>query len=391
MSATRDDTTRRAATGPLADVRVVEISGIGPAPYSSMLLAEAGADVIRIDRPSPKSVGGTSGPFVDLLTRSRPLLHVDLKDPDGVELVLELVEAADALIEGFRPGTMERLGLGPDECFARNTRLVYGRMTGWGQEGPLSDTAGHDLNYTALAGSLWPIGRAGDVPVPPLNLVGDFGGGGMMLAFGVCAALLEARRSGNGQVVDAAMIDGAASLTTFIHGLRRGGGWIDQRGMNLLDSGAHFYEVYEAADGGYVAVGAIEPQFYAALLDGLGLDGESLPDQMDRAKWPEMKAFFAKVFATRDRDEWAAIFQGSDACVVPVLSFDEAPRHPHNRARRTFLEIEGTVQPGAAPRFSRTPASVRRPPGEPVSDDHLAAWGIGRDRLRRLWQEGVLR
>lgn len=355
-----------------------------------MLLAEAGADVIRIERPSPKSVGGTSGAFVDLLTRSRPSLRVDLKDPSGVELVLQLVEAADALIEGLRPGATERLGLGPDECLGRNPRLVYGRMTGWGQEGPLSQTAGHDLNYIALAGSLWPVGRAGDVPVPPLNLVGDFGGGGMMLAFGMCAALVEARSSGRGQVVDAAMIDGAASLTTFIHGLRRGGGWVDERGVNLLDSGAHFYEVYEAADGGYVAVAAIEPPFYAALLRGLELDGESLPDQMDRARWPEMKALFAGVFASRDRDEWAAIFQGSDACVVPVLSFDEAHQHPHHRARSTFVEIDGTVQPGAAPRFSRTPASVRQPPGELVSDDHLAAWGIGRSRLRRLRQDGVV-
>jgi len=377
-------------SGPLAGVRVIELGGIGPVPYASMLLAEAGAEVLRITRPESPAGRGTAGS--DLLLRSRASIGVDLKTEGGVGLVLDLVERADALVEGFRPGVAERMGLGPAECRGRNPRLVFGRMTGWGQQGPWSGAAGHDINYIAIAGALWPIGREGERPVPPLNLVGDFGGGGMLLAFGVVSALFEAGRSGNGQVVDAAMLDGAASLITMLFSLRALGAWQDQRGVNLLDTGAHFYEVYDTADGGYFAVGAIEAPFYADLLKGLGLEGAELPHQMDRAHWPEMKERFASIFRSKTRDEWAAVFGELDACATPVLSPAEAPRHPHVSERRTFVEIAGVVQPAPAPRFDRTQgqATAGRYLTGDDADALLVSWGLEGAAVASLREGGSL-
>ncbi len=377
-------------SGPLAGLRVVELAGIGPAPYACMLLADAGADVLRLTRVSGfvggvRAADGVKGE--DFLARSRPSVGVDLKAAEGVALVLDLVGAAEVLVEGFRPGVTERLGLGPGDCWARNRQLVYGRMTGWGQDGPLASRAGHDINYIALSGALWPVGRAGDRPVPPLNLVADFGGGGAMLAFGVLAAVLEARRSGRGQVVDAAMVDGSASLTTMVHSLLGAGAWVRQRGANVVDTGAPFYEVYETADGGYMAVGAIEPQFYAALLAGLGIDPEGLPPQFDRRGWEGTKRRFAAAFRTRTRAEWTEQFEGTDACVDPVLAPWEAPDHPHNRAREAFIAPGGAVQPAPAPRFDRTPSAVR-PPADP--DRALQSWGIGADRIATLRRDAVV-
>ena len=378
--------------GPLEGVRVVELAGIGPGPYACMLLADAGADVLRIDRATGSPPVAKDGPHWDILLRSRRSVAVDLKDPDGVALVLDLVTRADALVEGWRPGVAERLGLGPDECLGRNPRLVYGRMTGWGQQGPLAQSAGHDIDYIALSGALWSIGRAGDRPVPPLNLVGDFGGGGMVLAFGVTAALVDARRSGAGQVVDAAMVDGAASLMTMTYSFHQLGLWNDQRGANILDTGAPYYEVYDTADGKWFAVGAIEPQFYAELIKVLGLNGEDLPAQNDRSQWAATKERFAAIFRTRTRDQWAASFDGTDACGAPVLSPWEAHRHPHNRARDTFIEVDGVVQPGPVPRFSRTPASVSRPPTPPGldADEALADWGVDEERIASLREAGAI-
>ncbi|MDE3085789.1 MAG: CoA transferase [Acidobacteriota bacterium] len=386
-------------SGPLSGVRVVELAGIGPGPYTCMLLADAGADVLRVDRASGRPAGlsrslppAPSGPHWDLLNRSRRSVAVDLKNPAGVALVLDLVARADALVEGWRPGVAERLGLGPEPCLARNERLVYGRMTGWGQEGPLADTAGHDIDYIALSGALWSVGRAGERPVPPLNLVGDFGGGGMLLAFGLVAALVEAQRSGRGQVVDAAMVDGAASLMTMTYAFHQLGWWFEERGVNILDTGSHFYEVYETADGKWFAIGAIEPQFYAELLEVLELTGEELPAQQDRSQWPAMKARFAAIFKSRTRDEWTARFAGTDACGAPVLSPWEAHLHPHNVARGTFVEVAGVVQPGPAPRFSRTPSSVQRPP--PVAgqdtDAALGDWGVDPSRVAELRESGAV-
>jgi alpha-methylacyl-CoA racemase len=338
-------------SGPLDGVRIIELAGLGPAPFAGMMLADAGADIIRIDRSERATYPPNTEPHVDLMNRGRRSVAVDLKHPDGVGLVLRLVAQADGLMEGFRPGVAERLGMGPDDCLGRNPKLVYGRMTGWGQAGPMASAAGHDIDYIALAGALEPMGRAGERPFPPLNLVGDFGGGGMLLAFGMCAAIISARQTGVGQVVDAAMVDGAAALMTMTYTLMSAGIWKDQRGTNLLDTGAHFYEVYETSDGGYMALGAIEPQFYAELIRLLGLEGEELPDQMDRDAWPQMKERFAALFATRTRAEWESVFEGSDACVAPVLSPSEAPNHPHMRARGTFTEVAGVVQPAPAPRF----------------------------------------
>jgi alpha-methylacyl-CoA racemase len=317
---------------------------------------------------------------------------IDLKHPDALELVLGLVEQADGLTEGFRPGVTERMGLGPEDVWKRNQALVYGRMTGWGQDGPMAMAAGHDIDYIAIGGALWSLGRADSAPVPPLNLVGDFGGGGMLLAFGMLAALLEAARSGEGQVVDAAMVDGAASLMTMIHSFHLGGMWNEQRGANMLDTGAPFYEVYETSDGKYLAVGAIESQFYAALLDGLGLSGAELPSQMDRTQWPAMKERFAAIFATRTRDEWAEHFEGTDACVAPVLSPSEAARHPHVVARHTYLNGD-TLAPAPAPRFSRTPGEVSRPAETPGSgtEEGLLSWGINPTRIKELRADGALR
>jgi alpha-methylacyl-CoA racemase len=380
-------------SGPLDGVRIIELAGLGPAPFAGMMLADAGADIIRIDRSERATYPPNSEPHVDLMNRGRRSVAVDLKHPDGVGLVLRLVEQADGLMEGFRPGVAERLGIGPDVCLARNPRLVYGRMTGWGQEGPMAAAAGHDIDYIALAGALEPMARAGERPFPPLNLVGDFGGGGMMLAFGMCAAIISARQTGSGQVVDAAMVDGAAALMTMTYTLRSSGIWKEERGTNLLDTGAHFYEVYETSDGGFMAVGAIEPQFYAELLDGLELDGEDLPDQMDREAWPQMKERFVALFATRTRDEWQAVFEGTDACVAPVLSPWEAPSHPHLRARGTFTEVAGVVQPSPAPRFGGTPGSIRHPPPNPGQhgDEALGDWGLSSEEVAELRSAKAIR
>jgi alpha-methylacyl-CoA racemase len=373
--------------GPLAGVRVVELAGIGPGPFCAMLLADLGADVLRVDRPAISRPG-----WPTVLARGRRSVAVDLKHPDGAGVVLDLVAAADALVEGFRPGVAERLGIGPDACLARNPRLVYGRVTGWGQQGPWRLAAGHDIDYVALAGALHPIGQAGGPPVPPLNLLGDFGGGGMLLALGVVAALLEAGRSGTGQVVDAAMVDGAALLTTQFHELLAAGLWREERGANLLDGGAPFYGVYETADGRHLAVGALEPQFWAELLRRLGLDAGDLPAQLDRDGWPLLRERLAALFRTRTRDEWSELLAGTDACVAPVLGLAEAPAHPHNRARGTFVDVGGVVQPAPAPRFSRTPADPPVPPARPGehTDRALADWGVGPDEVDRLRAAGAI-
>jgi len=380
-------------SGPLEGVRIVELAGLGPAPFAGMMLADAGADIIRIDRYDRATYPPLAEPHVDLMNRGRRSVAVDLKNPEGVELVVGLAETADGLMEGFRPGVAERLGLGPEVCLARNPRLVYGRMTGWGQDGPMANTAGHDIDYISLAGALEPMGRAGDRPYPPLNLVGDFGGGGMLLAFGMLAAILNARTTGEGQVVDAAMVDGAASLMAMTYTLRASGIWKDERGTNLLDTGAHFYEVYETSDGGYFSVGAIEPQFYAELIRLMGLADTELPDQNDRDRWPAMKERFAGIFATKTRREWEEIFEGSDACAAPVLSPAEAPDHPHNRFRGTFTEVAGVVQPAPSPRFGRTPGSIRRPPPNPGQhgDEALVDWGLDEGAVDRLRKAGAIR
>jgi alpha-methylacyl-CoA racemase len=379
-------------SGPLEGIRLIELAGLGPAPFAGMMLADAGADIIRIDRINRAVYPPNQEAHVDLMNRGRRSVAVDLKNPEGVELVLRLVEQADGLMEGFRPGVAERLGLGPDPCLARNPKLVYGRMTGWGQEGPMAQAAGHDIDYIALAGALDPIGRAGERPLPPLNLVGDFGGGGMLLAFGMLAAVISARQTGSGQVVDAAMVDGAASLMTMTYTLRAAGMWPGPRGTNLLDTGAHFYEVYETADGGYMAVGAIESQFYVELIRLMGLEGEELPDQMDRDAWPRMKERFATVFASKPRAEWEAIFEGSDACAAPVLSMTEASENPHNRSRGTFTEVAGVVQPSPSPRFTRTPGSIRTPPPQPgqYGDEALAEWGLTGEEISDLRSAGAI-
>jgi len=362
--------------GPLDGVRVIEIASLAPAPFGCMILADLGADVLRVERA--ERCGPQARPPADPLVRGRRSIGINLKDPAGADLLLRLADDADVLVEGFRPGVTERLGFGPDECARRNPRLIYGRMTGWGQDGPLASTAGHDIDYIAISGALAPIGRAGERPVPPLNLVGDFGGGGMLLALGILAALVERARSGLGQVVDAAMVDGAALLTAFVYGMRATGAWQDERGTNLLDGGAPFYDTYRTADGGYVAVGALEPQFYAALLAGLGLAGTGLPAQHDRSGWPELRRRFAEAFAGRNRDEWAAIFAGTDACVAPVLSFGEAPGHPHAVARSAFTEVGGITQPAPAPRFGRSAAGQPAAPPRPGADTDtvLAALGL---------------
>ena len=390
----------RVRSGPLSGIKIIELAGIGPAPYTCMMLADAGAHVLRLERAPAGAVEAGevfaesgAGSYWDLLNRSRPSVGIDLKNPDAVELVLGLVEQADGLIEGFRPGVAERLGVGPEDCFARNERLVYGRMTGWGQDGPMASMAGHDIDYIAIGGALWSLGRADSAPVPPLNLVGDFGGGGMLLAFGMVAALLEAARSGEGQVVDAAMVDGAASLMTMIHAFHRHGLWNDDRGSNMLDTGAPFYEVYETADGKWMAVGGIEAQFYAELVKGLGLEGDaSLPHQLARDDWPAMKARFTEIFKSKTREEWTEIFDGTDACVAPVLSPWEAHLHPHNVARSTFVEVEGAVQPAPAPRFSRTPSAISSPPSPPGADtvSGLVEWGVSEDAIAKLRESGAL-
>jgi len=371
--------------GPLSGLRVIEIVGIGPAPFAAMLLADLGAEVVRVDRAGGGALRGNGGPF-DFLGRNRKSVAVDLKHPQGIETVMRLIDAADGFIEGFRPGVAERLGIGPDVCLERNPRLVYGRMTGWGQQGPWAKEVGHDLNYIALTGLLHGIGSAGGPPIPPLNVVGDFGGGGLWLAFGMLAALLERGDSGMGQVVDAAMVDGAAALGAAILGAAQTGFWSQDRGTNLLDGGAHFYQCYETKDGKWMSIGSIEPQFYAELLRCIGLEGEDLPAQMDQAQWPAMRERFAAIFSTRTRDEWCEAFEGHEVCAAPVLSMLEAPEHPHHVARGTFADFEGAKPPAPGPRFSRTPGelhSVAPAIGEDT-DEVLADWGFGADEIAAL-------
>lgn len=375
--------------GPLTGLKIIEVAGIGPAPFAAMMLSDLGADVIRVDRSANVSGGDPATPPADIFNRGRRSIGLDLKSPEGVGVLLDLVEHADALIEGFRPGVAERLGFGPEVCRERNARLVFGRMTGWGQDGPYAPTAGHDINYIALAGVLDHLGRAGEKPTPPINLVGDFGGGGMLLAFGVVCALLEAQRSGEGQVVDAAMVDGSASLMTMMWAFKAMGIWSDERGTNMLDTGSHFYDTYECADGRYVSIGAIEPQFYAQLLQHTGLEqvyadrGEELPHQMDKTRWPELTERLAEIFATRTRDEWCEVMEGTDICFAPVLSMDEAAQHPHNVQRSTFVDVAGITQPAPSPRFDRTPGKIQRPPAHTGqhTDEILTDW-LGADAAR---------
>ena len=373
--------------GPLKGLRILEFAGIGPGPFCGMVLADLGAEVVRLDRPD-----GPPGSRQEFVGRGRRSVAVDLKAAGATDAVLRLVERADALIEGFRPGVMERLGLGPELCHARNPRLVYGRMTGWGQDGPLAPAAGHDITYIALTGALWSIGRAGERPVPPLNLVGDYGGGGMLLAVGVLAALLEAKTSGRGQVVDAAMVDGAAQLMAPIYSALARGGWRNERGVNRLDGAAPWYDTYACADGRWVAFGPIEPQFFAIAMGKLGLDPEGYGDRMDPARWPALRGAVAAAFSAAPRDHWAALFDGTDACVAPVLDMAEAPSHPHNAARGVFTERHGAVQPAPAPRFGRTQAEPGLPP--PLRGEHteavLAEWGFAGDDIAALREAGAI-
>jgi alpha-methylacyl-CoA racemase len=389
--------------GPLDGVRVIELASLAPAPFGCMILSDLGADVLRVERA--ETCGPAAAAPVDPLSRGRRSVGLNLKDPAGIGLLLRLAKDADVLVEGFRPGVTERLGCGPAECARQNPQLVYARMTGWGQDGPLAATAGHDIDYIGVSGALLPIGRAGQPPVPPLNFIADFGGGGMLLALGVLAALLERERSGLGQVIDAAMVDGSALLTSFLYGLRAAGAWQDERGTNLLDGGAPFYDTYETADGRYVAVGALEPKFYAALLAGLGLGsgqartadgqpgrtsgrqpgktsdgvpgGHDLTGQYDRSGWPALRARLAGAFRSRTQAEWTEVFAGTDACVAPVLGPAEAPDHPHNAARGTFIDVGGLVQPAPAPRFSRTAAGRPQPPPRPGADTDAVLAGLG--------------
>jgi alpha-methylacyl-CoA racemase len=371
--------------GPLSGIRVVELAGIGPGPFAGMMLADMGAEVVRVDRVRAAELG-VSG-LGEVLDRGRRSIRVDVKHPEGLDVVLRLVERSDVLLEGYRPGVTERMGLGPDVCLARNPRLVYGRMTGWGQDGPYARAAGHDLNYIALAGVLDHVGRAGGPPTPPLNLVGDFGGGGMLLAFGVVAALVERSTSGKGQVIDAAMVDGAALLMAFFRG-----GELGPRGTNILDSGAPFYDVYECADGRYVSIGSIEPPFYGELRKRLALDDPIWERQLDPDAWPAQKAALAEVIKGKTRDEWCALLEGSDVCFAPVLSMDEAPAHPHLAERGTFATCGGVVQPTPAPRFSRTPGALPGPPVEAGADTRsvLADLGFGEAEIDALHDTGAV-
>ncbi len=378
--------------GPLHGHRIIELTGIGPAPMCGMMLAELGAEVLRVDRLSASGLGIGGDPKLELLHRSRPAIAVDLKSKAGVELVLQLAETADALIEGFRPGVTERLGLGPEHCAARNPKLVYGRVTGWGQDGPLSQAAGHDMNYIALTGALHSIGRHGEKPTPPMNLVGDFGGGTLYLALGVVSAMLEAKSSGKGQVVDAAMVDGAASLMTAAYRLRAGGVTNDTRGENILDTGAHFYEVYETSDNKFVSLAPIEPKFYAELLERIGTTDKDIPHSRDRRDWPALKEKLAVIFKTKTRDQWCELLEGTDVCFAPVMDMAEAPKHAHMAARKTFVERDGVTQPNAAPRFSRTPSEIRSSPNLPGENLHetLASWGLAKADVDKLVNDNVL-
>jgi alpha-methylacyl-CoA racemase len=377
--------------GPLSGIRVVEFEAIGPGPFAGMLLADMGADVLIVDRPAAADLGLKRARKIELMNRGKRSITLDMKSSGGVEAALALVARADALIEGFRPGVMERLGIGPDVALARNPKLVYGRMTGWGQDGPMAPRAGHDINYIALAGVLGAFGRQGQAPVPPLNLVGDFGGGGMLLGFGIACALVEALRSGNGQVVDAAMVEGASLLATMFSGMLHAKQWNEERGTNVLDTGAPWYDVYRTRDGQYVSIGAIEARFYAELIERLGLAGEALPKQHDRAGWPVLRERFAQVFASRTRGEWVRAFEGSDACFAPVLSFSEARREPHNVARASYVTVGGIGQPAPAPKFSRTRPEVRRQPPERGEGGRQALldWGFSADDIGKLKSLGL--
>jgi alpha-methylacyl-CoA racemase len=378
--------------GPLHGVRVVEMSNIGPGPFCGMLLADLGAEVVSVQRLAAGDLGFDIGLRYDLLNRSKQAVAIDLKSAEGVAVVKEMVAGADMLIEGFRPGVMERLGLGPEICLSINPKLVYGRMTGWGQEGPLAQTAGHDINYIAMSGALAAIGPKDGAPAVPLNLVGDFGGGSLYLAIGLLAALTEARQSGKGQVVDAAMVDGAASLLTMHIGYRQAKFWNLERGTNTVDGGSPWYTTYRTKDGRWVAVGAVERRFYAEMVARLGLDLKSLPDQYDQKRWPELQAVFEAAFAGKTRDEWEELFAGSDACVSPVLDMDEAPRHAMANARATFVDRAGVTEPAPAPRFSRTPGAIRNPPPDArqTTPSALEAWGIGRKRIEKLADAGLI-
>jgi len=373
--------------GPLSGFKIIELAGIGPGPFCGMMLSDMGAEVIRVERKSQ----ATQAPK-DVLVRNRRSIALDLKSPAGVETVLRLVESADALFEGFRPGVTERLGLGPDVCMARNPKLVYGRMTGWGQDGPMAQAAGHDINYIGLSGALHAIGRAGEGPVPPLNLVGDFGGGGMFLAYGLVCGLLEAQKSGAGQVVDAAMVDGAAALMAMFFSMAASGSFTDQRGTNFLDGGAHFYDTYETADGKHICIGSIEPQFYALLIEKAELDADKYKDQMNPALWPELKEDLKATFLRKTQAQWCEIMEGTDVCFAPVLSIFEAPQHAHNKTRNSYLEIDGVMQQAPAPRFSRTTPEIShgaRIPGEDTVSV-LKDYGFSSDEIDALGSDGVI-
>jgi alpha-methylacyl-CoA racemase len=377
--------------GPLTGLKILEFEAIGPGPFCGMMLADMGADVLLVDRPDDPRLGFGRDRWFDVMMRGRRSATLDLKSKSGVQAALELAGKADAIIEGFRPGVMERLGLGPDALLKKNPRLVYGRMTGWGQDGPLAPRAGHDINYIALTGVLHAIGRAGSAPVPPLNLVGDFGGGGMLLAFGIACALVEAQRSGKGQVVDAAMVDGASLLATMFSGMMAGKRWSEVRGENVLDTGAPWYDTYETKDAKYVAIGSIEPKFYDDLLSRLGLQADTLPAQHDRKGWPALRTTFSKKFREKTRDEWCAVFDGSDACFAPVLTFSEAQAHPHNVARKTYTRAGKVDQPAPAPRFSRTPGKIRREPPErgQGGKEALEDWGFSDSEIDALKNQGL--
>jgi alpha-methylacyl-CoA racemase len=376
--------------GPLEGIKILEVGGIGPVPFCAQMLSDMGADIVRVERPGQPR--GMVEPKYDVWHRGRRSIVIDLKKAEGVEALLKLVERAEILLEGFRPGVMEKLGLGPDACLKRNPKLIYGRMTGWGQEGPLAQAAGHDINYIALSGALHAIGRPGENPVPPLNLLGDLGGGGMFLAFGVVCALLESKKSGKGQVVDAAMVDGSAILMGFFYGAWAAGFWTSERGTNLLDTGAHFYDTYETADGKWISVGSIEPQFYRLLLKHAGIDDPDFENQLDRSRWPEFKEKIAAIFKKKTRAQWCEIMEGTDVCFAPVLSFEEAINHPHNIARRTFIQVDGVTQPSPAPRFSRTHPEVRGSAPEPGehTESALRDWGFSEKEIAALKTAGVI-
>ena len=374
--------------GPLKGLKIIEMAGIGPGPFCGMVLADLGAEIIRVDRASAIGTGSKQEPS----NRGKKSIAVDLKAKEGVEVVLKLVEMADAIFEGFRPGVMERLGIGPEVCLARNDRIVFGRMTGWGQEGPLANAAGHDINYISLSGALAAIGRPGSPPVPPLNLIGDFGGGGMLLALGLVAALLESKESKKGQVVDAAMTDGSALLMTMIYSMQSSGMWKTTMGSNLLDGGSHFYDTYECKDGKFISIGSIEPQFYALLCQIAELDEKVFSKQMSRDLWPEQKEEIKKIFLNKTRDEWCELMEGTDVCFAPVLDMSEAPHHPHNKERKTFIDLEGVTQPAPAPRFSRTEPEVVSSPsivGEHTSEV-LSSIGLSEEDIGSLKSSGAV-